>query len=307
MKQNSHRASDRCDRSGVEALPHRHTRRLDGYSLYTAGQLRVPRAAALGRGPIRSTPRQLGWWGTAAQGRRRPARGDRAAGRQPAGSAAARQDRSRADRVGAAACLRDRLRLRRLQRRRAPGPGPGAQAPARARSAHRSRPGVPGDAVPVRERGRAAGALSGERRTGRARHRAPPRAARGPRPPHHDRPRPDRRSHPWAARVQLLQWALRPLVLPAGGRDADVQCRADAVRGRRRAAPGHQPGQARRDRAPAAPARPPAGGLPEGAPPNPAGRRLRQPRDLRLLGGRGGRIRGGDGQQCAPASSAAAG
>ena len=74
---------------------------------------------------------------------------------------------ARADRVGAAARLRDRLRLRRLQRQRAAGPGPGPQAPARARSARRAGPGVPADALPLRERRGLAGAVPGERRPSR--------------------------------------------------------------------------------------------------------------------------------------------
>ena len=76
-------------------------------------------------------------------------------------------------------------------------------------------------------------------------HRAPSRAPQGPGPPDHDRPRSDRRPHPRAAGVHLLQRALRHLVLPAAGGDADVQRRADAVPGRRRAAAGQQPRQAR--------------------------------------------------------------
>ena len=49
--------------------------------------------------------------------------------------------------------------------------------------------------------------------------------------------------------LTLLQRALRHLVLPAAGRHADVQRRADAVPGRRGAAAGHQPGQAGAPRA----------------------------------------------------------
>src|SRR5262249_30803208 len=105
-------------------------------------------------------------------------------GPQPARSAAARQDRPRGARVGAAARLRDRLWLCRLQRRRALGPGPGAQAAARARSPRGPRPGLPGDALPVRERRGTAGALSGGGRVGRPGHRAASRAAPGPRPRH---------------------------------------------------------------------------------------------------------------------------
>src|SRR5213593_2087501 len=63
MKQNSHRAPQRCYRSGEKALRHRHARRLDGYRLYSASDLRVPRASAAGRRPVRPAPRQLGWRG----------------------------------------------------------------------------------------------------------------------------------------------------------------------------------------------------------------------------------------------------
>ena len=121
MKEKSHRASQRCYRSGVETLLRTHARRLDGYSLYTANHLRVPRArqpivarfdqphASSDGGAVllKALDTQLGL--TRAAGRRLTD------ARQPGKVAA------RADRVGAAARLRARLRLRRLQRRRAAG------------------------------------------------------------------------------------------------------------------------------------------------------------------------------------------
>ena len=72
-----------------------------------------------------------------------------------------RQGPARADRVGAAARVRDRLRLRRLQRRRPVGRGSDPQAPARARSARRAGAGLPADALPLRERRGLAGAVPG--------------------------------------------------------------------------------------------------------------------------------------------------
>ena len=153
MKENSHRAPHWCYRSGDWTFLCTHARRLDGYRVYSAGDLRCPRASAAGRRPIRPALRELGWRGGAAQGAGRPPGGHRAVGGQSDRRPAARQGPARGDRAGAAARLRDRLRLRRLQRRRAPGPGPGAQAPARARSPRGAGFGVPGDALPVRERG----------------------------------------------------------------------------------------------------------------------------------------------------------
>src|SRR5574337_907071 len=59
MKQDSHRAPQRCYRSGDETLWHRHARRLDGYRLYTSGDVRLPRGAAADRRPVRPGRRQL--------------------------------------------------------------------------------------------------------------------------------------------------------------------------------------------------------------------------------------------------------
>src|SRR6516165_7520119 len=128
MKENSHRAPHWCYRSGDWTFLYTHARRLDGYRVYSAGDLRCPRASAAGRRPIRPALRELGWRGGAAQGAGRPPGGHRAVGGQSDRRPAARQGPARGDRAGAAARLRAGLRLRRLPRRRAPGPGPGAQA-----------------------------------------------------------------------------------------------------------------------------------------------------------------------------------
>src|ERR1700692_1172843 len=41
MKEKGHRTSPRCYRCGVETYLDAHTRRLDGYSLYTANHVRI--------------------------------------------------------------------------------------------------------------------------------------------------------------------------------------------------------------------------------------------------------------------------
>ncbi len=60
MRQNSQRVPEVCDKSGDKTLPHISTRRLDGYTLYTASQLQIRPQSEAGRGGIRRGPRQFG-------------------------------------------------------------------------------------------------------------------------------------------------------------------------------------------------------------------------------------------------------
>ena len=253
MRQKSHRAPQRCYRSGVEAFLCPCARRLDGHSLYSADHAAGPRDFQVDRRPVRPAPGQFRRRRLAAQGGRRSARLDLAPGQRPSRPSPARQGDALAAGSAAPACLRAGLRLRRRQRRRPAGRRPDPQAAARARPARRPGLGVAADAVAVRERRGPRRPLSARDRVGRRRAAPPPRAPRRQRPAHHDRSRCDRRSPPRAAGVRTVQRVLRHLVLPAPHRHRDVQPGADPARRGRAAAAGDGTGDPRRARA-AAPA-----------------------------------------------------
>src|ERR1700757_492078 len=91
MKEKSHRTSERCYRCGVETYLDTPTRRLDGYSLYTASHvwIRVERQAR--RRDLRPGPRQFGWRRGAVEESGHPAATDEATGRMPGRPAAGGQ------------------------------------------------------------------------------------------------------------------------------------------------------------------------------------------------------------------------
>src|SRR5438309_7767061 len=152
MKEKSHRVSRRCYRSGVDALRGTQTRRLDGYTLYSASHVQLRPEKEADRRRLRPGARQLRRWGDPAQGDRHPVRVDQAAGRVSRGRPPAGQGPASKARIAPATTLWPRLRLRRLQRRRPAGRRCDPQAPARARSPRRAGPGFAADALAVRER-----------------------------------------------------------------------------------------------------------------------------------------------------------
>src|SRR5258705_5167287 len=146
MRQESHRVSPACYRSGVWSLRRTKERRLDGYRLYSAADLPVPEEFQAGDGGLRHGPRQFGRWGDLAQGNRPPAGTDRALGHVRIGVADARAGPTVHPGVGPPAGVRAGVGLPRLQRRRPAGPPSDPQAAARPRSAPRG--GAPPAADP---------------------------------------------------------------------------------------------------------------------------------------------------------------
>src|SRR5436309_15321156 len=59
MKEKSHRAARRCYESGVETLQGTQTRRLDGYSLYSAQRFPGPRDFEADHRPVRPAASQF--------------------------------------------------------------------------------------------------------------------------------------------------------------------------------------------------------------------------------------------------------
>src|SRR5256886_3131196 len=116
MKEKSHRVSRRCYRSGVEAVLCTVERRLDGYRLYTSGDVQVRPEKQARRRRVRPAARQLRRWGDPAQRDRHPARVDQASGGVSRGRPPAGQDSASDARIAPATPLWPRLRLRRLQR-----------------------------------------------------------------------------------------------------------------------------------------------------------------------------------------------
>ena len=179
MKEKSHRTSPRCYRCGVETYLHAHTRRLDGYSLYTANHVRIRAQRQADRRGLRPAARQFGRRGGPAEEPRYAVGADQAPGRLPGGHAPAGQGAASGPGVGAAARLRARVWLRRLQRRRPAGRRCDPQAAARPRSDRGPGPGLAADAVAVRERG-GVGAVAGHgARAGRHGDRDASAAAQG--------------------------------------------------------------------------------------------------------------------------------
>src|SRR5712692_10541760 len=119
MKEKSHRASQRCYRSGSETFLSPNARRLDGYSLYTASHVRIRAQREAGRRGLRHAARQFGRRGGAAEEPRYPVAADQACGRLSGRWASAGQDRASNSGVAPAARLRTGVWLRRLQRGRA--------------------------------------------------------------------------------------------------------------------------------------------------------------------------------------------
>src|SRR5437867_3120028 len=274
MKEKSHRVSRRCYRSGVWSLRGTQTRRLDGHSLYSASHVPIRAERQAGGRGVRHSGRQLGRWSDPAEGHRHSLGADQAFGGVPGRRAPAGEGPARDDRIAPAARVRARGRLRRLQRRRAAGGRRHPQACGRPRSDRGARPRLAADALALRERRGPTGIDRDGARPGRHRDRAPSPATQGPGHADHDRPRPHRRSHARPARVQLLQRALRHLVLPAGGGRGDVQ-RGDRAIRRRGGAPTGQcagPSGGTRTAAPAASSA--AGRLSERGLPRAAGWRL---------------------------------
>src|SRR5712691_6700090 len=81
MKEKSHRAAQRCYRSGSETFLSSNARRLDGYSLYTASHVRIRAQREADRGDLRHAAREFGWWGSVAEEPRYPVAADQAPGR----------------------------------------------------------------------------------------------------------------------------------------------------------------------------------------------------------------------------------
>src|SRR5438309_2485678 len=152
MKEKSHRAARRCYESGVETLQGTQTRRLDGYSLYSAQRSPGPRDFEADHRPVRPAASQFRRRRRSAESVRRSARADVATGQRDPRPSPSRQGGAPAPGSAAAARLRAGLWLRRLQRRRAAGRRPDPQAAAPARSARGGGLGVATDAVAVRER-----------------------------------------------------------------------------------------------------------------------------------------------------------
>src|SRR5947199_10729261 len=80
MKEKSHRAARRCYESGVETLQGTQTRRLDGYSLYSAQRSPGPRDFEADHRPVRPAASQFRRRRHAAESGRRSARADVATG-----------------------------------------------------------------------------------------------------------------------------------------------------------------------------------------------------------------------------------
>src|SRR5213593_616371 len=249
MKEKSHRAARRCYESGVETLQGTQTRRLDGYSLYSAQRSPGPRDFEADHRPVRPAASQFRRRRRSAESGRRSARADVATGQRDPRPSPSRQGGAPAPGSAAAARLRAGLWLRRLQRRRAAGRRPDPQTAARSRSARGRGLGVATDAVAVRERRGPGRPLSARDRAGRRRADLPPRAPRRGRAAHHDRSRCDRRPDPWAAGVRPLQRLLRHVVLSAPHCHGDVQHRAAPTRRGGAAAAGDRSGDPRRPRA----------------------------------------------------------
>ena len=119
MKEKSHRVSRRCYRSGVDALRGTHTRRLDGYRVYSASPARIRGAGQAGGGPLRHAARQFGRWRHPAEGDRHAAWADQAPGRVPRRPPPALEGPASGPRAAPPARVWDRLWVCRLQRRRA--------------------------------------------------------------------------------------------------------------------------------------------------------------------------------------------
>src|ERR1700675_3775113 len=153
MREKCHRASPRCYRCGIETYLHAHTRRRDGYSLYTANHVRIRAQREADRRGLRPAARQYGRRGGPVEEPRYAVAAEQAAGWGPGGRAPAGQDPASGPGVGPATHLRARVWLRRLQRRRAIGRRCDPQAAARPRSDHGPRPGLAADPVALRERG----------------------------------------------------------------------------------------------------------------------------------------------------------
>jgi hypothetical protein len=179
MKEKSHRAAQRCYRSGVEAFLCTPVRRLDGYRLYSPSHVWIRAQSEAGRCPLRHAARQLGRRGGAAEEPEYAAGADQARGRVPDRRAPAGQGPARDARAAPAARVWHRLWLRRLQRR---GPGGRRRDPQTAcgsRSHRRPRPGVAADPVAVRERCELVGVARPGARAGRHGDRHPPPPAEG--------------------------------------------------------------------------------------------------------------------------------
>jgi hypothetical protein len=204
MRQDSHRVSQVCDKSGDWTLARTTRRRLDGYRLYSASHVRIRSEKEAGGRRLRRRARQLRRRRDLAQGDRYPVRPDQALGRVPRRSAAAGEGPPSGARVAPATGLRARLWLRRLQRRRAGGGRRDPQTAGRPRSDRGASPGLAAHALAVRERRRVARVAHDGAGAGRHRHRAPSPPAQGPGPAHHHRPRPDRGPDPRPAGADLL-------------------------------------------------------------------------------------------------------
>src|SRR6266567_2071194 len=162
MRQDSHRVSQVCDKSGDWTLTRTTRRRLDGYRLYSASRVQIRSEKEAGGRRLRRRARQLRRRRDLAQGDRYPARADQGLGRMPRRSAAAGQGPASDARVAPATGLRARLWLCRLQRRRAGGGRCDPQALGGQGSDRGAGPGVAAYAVAVREcRGGARVALDG--------------------------------------------------------------------------------------------------------------------------------------------------
>src|SRR6266566_877935 len=119
MKEESHRASEVCEKS-VDKTTHRtKPRRLDGHSLYSAQRPPGPRDFQADHREVRPAARQFRWRRHSPQGDRRSAGVDLALGQCHPRSSPGRQGGASAARSAPPARLRAGLWLRRLQRRRA--------------------------------------------------------------------------------------------------------------------------------------------------------------------------------------------
>src|SRR6266852_1888515 len=297
MREESHRASRRCYRSGSQTFLRYHARRLDGYSLYSARHVWIRAQSEADRGRLRHAARQFGRRGGAAEESRYPVAGDEAFGGLRGGWAPAGQGAASDAGTGAATSVRARVWLCRLQRRRAAGRRCDPQAAGRPRSDRRAGLGLAADAVAVRERGRMGTVARHGARPGRHRDRDPAAAAQGPGHPDHDRPGSHRRPDPRPAGVHVLQRPLRYVVLPADRRDRDLQRRGRAVRRGGGAAAGQRARHAGGAGDPAALAREAARGLSQGHGPGAAGRRVCPPEAVHVPRAAAGRVRRGDGEQ----------
>src|SRR6058998_2683274 len=111
MKEKSHRAAQRCYRSGSETILRPKARRLDGYSLYTANHVRIRAESEAGRRDLRHAARQCGRRGGAAEEPGYPIAADQAVGGVRGGQAPAGQGAASNAGIGAATGVRARVWL----------------------------------------------------------------------------------------------------------------------------------------------------------------------------------------------------